>query len=420
MTHFATIFYSVLLGVLVLLAGFFSCSETGLMTVNRYRIRHQAKMKKERAILILNLLQRPDRLLSVLLIGGTVTTIFASSVATFLGLHFGGEMGALLATIALTVVMLIFVDIAPKTFAALYADRVADIVVWPVTILKKILSPFITLVNGFSNGLLRLFGVRVSTYAAEPLTREELRSVVYEGAGKLPSQYQNMLLSILDLNTLTVNDVMIPKHQIHGVDINANEALIQEILTKSQYNWLPVYRDNINHLLGVLHIRELMQAGVQGRLNRDHLMTLLYEPYFIPEGTPLHIQLIHFQQQRKRLAFVVDEYGDMSGLLTLEDILEEIIGEFTTSLMGGSQLIRAQSDGSFLVSGSVLIRDLNRAAGMNFPTRGSKTLNGVIIDYLEAIPRAGTSLKISDHPLEILEMEDNRIKTVRVFPKNLF
>lgn len=402
---------------LVLFSAFFSIAETGLISANRYRLRHKARLKKNYAILILRLLKRPDRLLGAILIGNNFSNILASSLATLLAVHFWGDKGAIITTIFLTIVILVFSEVAPKTLAALYPEKVSKIVALPIYILLNIFYPVVWFINTLSNGVLRLFGIKVTARVIEPLSREELRNVVYETTLKSAHQYQNMLLSILDLNKMTVEDVMIPRHEIIGIDLESDWMLIREQLSKSPHDWLPVYRENINDIAGILHLREIMHATIGGELiTHENLTKALHEPYFVPEGTLLNVQLVNFQRQRKRIALVVDEYGEIQGLVTLDDILEEIVGDFTTSVAAGSKMIKVQADGSYLVDGAVTVRDVNRVTQWQLPTRGPRTINGLIVEHLETNPRVGTCVQIAHHPIEILEVEDNLVTLARIFP----
>lgn len=419
MTHFQFVFYSIIVGSLILLSAFFSAAETGLMALNRYRLRHRGRLKKRSALLTLKLLERPDRLLGTILIGNTCANIFASALATILAVHFFGEKGIIFSTILLTLVILIFSEVAPKTLAALYPDHTAAIVSWPIFILLIIFYPIVWLLNAISNGLLRILGVKLKKNSNEPLSREELRSVVYETTGRVSSQYQHMLLGILDLNKLMIDDVMVPRHEIRGIDLDEDWLTIQQKLKHSEHDWLPVYRDNINQIVGILHLRELLRESLtSNNVDKEKFEKILQEPYFIPQGTPLNNQLFNFQQQRKRFALVVDEYGEILGLVTLEDILEEVVGEFTTSVTHAGKFIEPQADGSFIVEGGVSIRDLNRITKFKLPTKGPRTLNGLIIEYLEAIPRTGTCLRILNYPIEIVTAKQNRVKIARIFPSS--
>lgn len=417
MTHTDIVVYSSVLVLLILLSAFFSAAETALMSINRYRLKHKARIKKRFALLIIQLLKRPDRLLGTILIGSTVSNISASALATLLTVHFFGEAGVLVITIVLTLVILIFSEVAPKTLAALYPDKVAKMVAWPINFLLKVFYPLVWLVNTVANGLLRLLRVKFSSHIVEPLSREELRNVVYEATGKVPHQYQSMLLGILDLNKVTVDDVMIPRHEIFGIDLDAKWEKVSEVIAKSKHEWMPVYRENINQVVGILHVRELMHVTLTSTLTQQVLMKMLHEPYFIPEGTLLNIQLHNFQQHHQRLALIVDEYGEIQGLLTLKDILEEIVGEFTSSVNMASKSIQLQPDGSYLIDGAVTIRELVRVTHWQFPLRGPRTLNGLIVEHLESIPKVGTCLRIADYPIEIVDVKENRVKMARVFPK---
>lgn len=416
MSHSQIVIFSCLLALLIVLSGFFSFAETALMAVNRYRLRHKARLKKRYAVVLLKLLKRPDRVLGMVLIGNNLANIVASALATMLALYLFGEKGVVISTTLLTFIVLIFAEVAPKTVAALYADKVVRIVAWPIYILLMVFYPFVWLINAISNGILRIFRIKVGGKQIDALTRDELRSVVYDTTGKM-AQYQSMLLGILDLNKVSVDDVMIPRHEIHGVDIEEPWQSVLKDLSTSPHDWLPVYKESINEVIGFLHLRDLTARMIAGRMvDKEILLKALKEPYFIPQGTPLNVQLLNFQRQRKRLALVVDEYGEIQGLVTLEDILEEIVGEFTTNVPSSTK-IQMQDDNSYLVDGSITLRELNKVTGWEFPVRGPRTLNGLIIEYLEMMPKEGISLKITEHPVEIIQVKENRVAIARVFPK---
>lgn len=420
MSHAQLIMLCILLVVLILVAAFFSLAETGLMAINRYRLRHKARMKKQSAILILRLLKRPDRLLGVILIGNCFSNIMASAIATLLAVHLLGDTGIIISTFLLTFVVLIFAEVAPKTLAALYPERISKAVAWPLFILLKLLYPIVWSINGVSNGLLRLFRINVTSHNTEQLSREELRSVVYETSGRLSRHYQNMLLSILDLNKVTVTDVMVPQHEIVGIDLDLEWSQVQQVICSSTHDWLPIYRDNVNQVIGMLHLRELMHIVLSNQaMNKDLILKLMREPYFVPEGTPLNTQLHNFQRHNKRTALVVDEYGEILGLLTLADILEEIVGEFASNVSNTTKIIQVQKDGSYLVDGSITLREFNRITEWNLPSQGQRTLNGLIVEYLESIPHAGTCVRINNYPIEIMQVQDNRVKVAHVFPRLL-
>jgi Mg2+/Co2+ transporter CorB len=410
------IVYSAILVVLILFATFFSAAETALMAVNRYQLLHKARLRKRYAIYLLQLLKRPDRVLGVILIGSTFSNILASSLATLLAFHFFGNRGAVFAAILLTFVILICAEMMPKTLAAIYPDRVGRWVALPIRLMLKLFYPIVWMANAVSNGLLRLMRVHVTQRSIEPLSREELRSIVYDTSGKISRQYQNMLLGILDLSQLTVDDVMIPRGDVRGVDIELPWHDVMSCIYQSKEDWLPVYRENINQLVGVLQIRDILQLALtQTQLSREHIDQFLQEPYFVPEGTLLSVQLSYFQQSQNKVAFIVDEYGEIQGLLTLNDILEEIVGDFTSSLSTGKR-IREEKDGGYLVEGAVSVREFNRVTGWELPLHGPRTMNGLIIEHLEALPHAGTTVLIAGFPIELIHVKENRVKLAKVFP----
>jgi Mg2+/Co2+ transporter CorB len=414
LSHSTLILYCIAIVALIVTSAFFSCAETGLMAINRYRLRHAGAMKKRWALLILKLLKRPDRLLGMLLIGNNISNIFSAALATIVAIHFFGEKSVMLVSVFLAFIVLILAEVVPKTIAALYPERVSRILAWPIFFLLKLFYPLVWFINVISNGLLRLMCINVSSQVVEPLNREELRSIVYEGTGKvLP--YQRMLLGILDLNKVTVDDVMIPRHKIVGIDLEQSWEHVVECIAKSKHDWLPIYKESINQISGVLHVREVINLALSQTLQKETLLKLLHEPYFVPQGALLNMQLQNFQRQRQRMALVVDEYGEIQGLITLKDILEEIVGEFTLNVSKNKKMIVRQSNDSYLVEGAVSIRELNRVTQYHFPTDGSKTLNGLIVESLETIPRAGVCVRIGDYAVEIKEVKNNRVKMAHLF-----
>jgi Mg2+/Co2+ transporter CorB len=417
LSHFQVTMFSWFLLLLLALATFFSLAETALMAVNRYRLRHKARMKKQYAVQLLKLLQRPDRLLSVILIGNNFANILASSLATLIAFHYWGDNGALLAAIVLTFIVLIFAEVAPKTIAAMYPDKISRLVVYPVLFFLKLFYPIVWIVNNVTNALLRLFRIRVTNRGIEPLSREELRTIVYDTSGKISRQYQSMLLGILDLSDLTVDDVMIPRHEITGIDIEQPWEDIIKQLNQYPQDWIPIYSESINQLLGVFYSRDMLRVLLlQQPVNKEWLRQFLQEPYFVPEGTSLQIQLAHFQQGQEKVAFVVDEYGEIQGMLTLNDILEEIVGDFTSSVTLVKR-INVQPDGSYLVDGAMTIREFNRTVGWDLPVGGPRTINGLIVEYLEALPHKGTAILVSGYPIEIVNVKENKVKLARVFQR---
>jgi Mg2+/Co2+ transporter CorB len=402
-----------LLVVLLLLSAFFSGSETALMSLNRYQLRHKAREGNRGAKLAEQLLQRPDRLLGLILLGNNLVNFTAASLVGVIAFQIGGQPAAALGTILLTLAVLIFAETAPKTLAALHPERLAFPAAMIYYPLLKITYPLVWLTNAASNGVLFLLGVRDKGSDLHSLTREELRTVVHEAGTRLSSRYRQMLLSILDLEKVTVDDVMVPHNEIIGIDLDDEDSEIETAIAESQHTRLPVYRDNIDKVVGVLHLRHLANLAHK-QFDKVALQELLIEPYFVPEGTPLSTQLVQFQRRRERIAMVVDEYGDIQGIVTLEDILEEIVGEFTTDPADDEEDVVKEGVDTFIVDATVNIRELNRSQSWELPTDGPKTLNGLIIELLETIPETGTCLTINGYPIEIVESDDNRVRSVRV------
>nr|VFJ75594.1 MAG: Mg2+ and Co2+ transporter CorB, contains DUF21, CBS pair, and CorC-HlyC domains [Candidatus Kentron sp. FW] len=408
----------VLIGVLVfliLLSGFFSGSETSMMALNRYRLRHLAKQNNRAAIRTTELLKRPDRLIGLILLGNNFVNLLASALATVIAIRIWGEAGILIATLFLTAIILIFAEVTPKTLAALHPERIAFPTSLVLKPLLRILYPGVWVVNWISNGLLRLVNVMPRQMDQDKLTNDELRTVVNEAGVLISKRHKQMLVGILDLDTVTVDDIMIPRNEITGIDLEESEKDIREHLLRIRYGRVPVYRGDIGNVTGIIHLRELLTVMQREELKAEHLTTYVREPYFIPANTPLHTQLFNFQHQRKRMGLVVDEYGDIQGLVTLEDILEEIVGEFTTDPISIPD-VYPQTDGSYLIEGSATIRDLNRTMHWDLPTKGPKTLNGLILEYLETIPKSGTSMLLSGYPIDIVRTQGHVIKTVRLYP----
>jgi Mg2+/Co2+ transporter CorB len=405
-----------LLVLLLLLSAFFSGSETALMSLNRYQLRHKAREGHRGARLAETLLSRPDRLIGLILLGNNLVNFSMASLVGILAYKIGGEPAAAFGTIALTLLVLIFAETAPKTLAALHPERVAfpaALIYYP---LLKITYPFVWLTNLCANGVLWLLGVRGGDTELQSLTREELRTVVFEAGARISSRYRTMLISILDLEKVTVDDVMVPHNEIIGIDLDDDDEEIGNIIAASDHTRIPVYRDSIDHVVGILHMRKLANLA-RTELDKPTLQRLLDEPYFVPEGTPLSTQLVQFQRRRERIALVVDEYGDIQGIVTLEDILEEIVGEFTTDPADEGVDVVPESRDTFLVDAAANVRELNRSQDWELPTDGPKTLNGLIVERLETIPATGTSLDVEGYPIEIVEADENRVRMVRVGPR---
>jgi Mg2+/Co2+ transporter CorB len=401
--------------VLLVLSAFFSATETALMSVNRYRLRHQARSGHRGARVAEWLLQRPDRLIGLILLGNNAVNIAAASVVTVLAQRLGGQGAVLVATFILTVVILIFCDIAPKTIAALHPARIAlpaALVYYP---LLKVAYPVVWLLNLFANGLLRLLGVRPDQIASHSLSAEELRTVVAEAGVMVPRRHQRMLLNILDLDAVTVDDIMVPRQEIVGLDLDRPWEENLSVIQTSPHDRLPVYREYIDNIIGLTRVRDLLPELARGELTQALLLERIRDAYFVPEGTPLTKQLLNFQQHRRRSAFVVDEYGDVQGLITTQDIVKELVGELDHDSSAIDLGITKESDRSYVVDASANVRQLNRVMNWNLPTDGPKTLNGLIVELLETIPESGTGVTVADYPIEILDSSEHGIKRVRVF-----
>ena len=399
-----------------MLSAFFSAAEIGLMTLNRYRLRHLVASGHRGARLASRLLERPDRLLGLILLGNNFANITASSVATLIALEFYGEKAIAIAAGLLTFVILVFAEVAPKTLAALNPERVAFPAAYVLAPLLRVLYPLVWLTNILANLFLRAFGISVHRQRSHEVTAEELRALVREADVLIPASHQDMLLAILDLEKVTVDEVMVPRNRIEGVDLDTDWDELLRQLTGSRYTRLPAYRGSLDNVIGVVHIRRVLNLMHENRLDRAAFDQLIVEPYFIPAGTPLNTQLLNFKQVKRRLGLVVDEYGDIQGLVTLDMILEEIVGDFTTRALGQIEDVHPAPDGSFLVRGSVSLRDLNRQLGWELPTEASHTLNGLVLEYLEDIPEPGTSLMVQGYAVEILRTRGTAIELARVRP----
>ncbi len=411
---------SVLFGALVLLivlSAFFSGSETGLMTINRYRLRNLARAGNRSARRALKLLERPDRLIGLILLGNNFVNILASALATLIFMRLMGEAGIAVATTLLTVVILVFAEVTPKTLAALKPERIALPAAWIYQPLLRALYPLVWTLNLVTNSLLRLLGVRPEEGVQETLSREELRTLMMEAGAMIPESHQAMLVNLLDLEEIRVEDVMVPRNEIVGVDLADDLDEIRNLLARTPYTRLPVFEERIDNVVGILHTRQILPLLQEDELTTERIRELAREPYFVPEGTSLLTQLLNFQRAGRRTALVVDEYGDILGMVTLEDILEEVVGEFTTDPYALHKDIVPQEDGSWLVDGSLSIREINRSLRIQLPTDGPRTLNGLILEHLETIPEPGTSLLINDYPIEVVQVKGNAVRTARIAPR---
>lgn len=410
-----------LLAGLLFLSAFFAVSETAIMSINRYRLKHKVEAGHRGAILVHKLLEQPDRLLGLILIFNNLVNILAATLTTIITTQhlFADSNGPWIPWIAaavLTVVMLIFCEITPKTFGALHPEIIAYPAAFIYTGLLKVSYPIVGVFTLFTNGILRLLKIRPKDKSHTSLSPEELSTVVRESGSMIPKRHKKMLLNILSLEGATVEDIMVPRNEVVGIDLDADWETIREQLNHLNHTRIPVYREKIDHIVGILHVKRVLRLFAEHEFDKQSLENSLVSPYFVPEGTTLAKQLLNFQKRKRRMALVVDEYGDLLGLITLEDILEEIVGQFTTD-SSSSKDILPQPDGSFLVDASVHIRDLNRVLKYSFPTDGPKTLNGMILEYLEMIPEPGTSLLLHGMPVEIIKTRNNAVRTVRIYPE---
>ncbi|HLV78006.1 MAG TPA: HlyC/CorC family transporter [Marinobacter sp.] len=411
-----TALFILLIGLIVLSA-FFSSSETGMMSLNRYRLKHMAKTGHKGALRAQKLLNRTDQLIGVILIGNNFVNIFASSIATVIAIRLWGDAGIAIATILLTVVILIFAEVTPKSLAALFPEKIAFPASHALIPLLKLLYPLVWLVNLLTTLILRILGISSAQASNDHLSREELRTVVNEAGALIPTKHKDMLVSILDLDSVTVNDIMVPRNDVVGIDLEDDLDTIIRQLKNCQHTRLPVFAGDINEIRGILHLRSAARLLQREDIDKDMILQLCSEPYFVPESTPLNTQLLNFQKGRRRFGIVVDEYGDVLGLATLEDILEEIVGEFTTDFAATSMDIIPQDNGTFIIDGSAALRTINKTLGWNLPTDGPKTLNGLITETLENIPDTNVCLRVDGHPIEVLQIKDNVVKAAIVHPR---
>lgn len=406
-----------ILGLLIILSGFFSGSETALVSLNRYRLKHLVNSGHKGAQLASSLLERPDRLFGLILIFNNFVNILASAIATIIGLKLFGEAGIAIATGILTFTILIFSEVSPKTYAAQHPERFGFPAAYVLKFLMWLFYPLVYFVNTITNGLLALFGIH-KPGNDDTLSPDELRTIVNETGSMIPAKHQKMLLNILDLEGVRVEDIMITRNEIIGIDLEDDWEEILDQISNSLHTRLPIYEGDINHTIGVIHLRKALSVISRPDAGKEDLRKIIAQCYFIPEATPLNKQLLNFQHHKRRTALVVDEYGDIQGLVTLEDILEEIVGEFTTdpsdTLM---KEVHPQKDGTVLVDGSANIRELNRMMDWHLSTEGAKTINGLLLEFLESIPEPGTSVLIDDYPIEIIQLTGNTVKTVKISPR---
>lgn len=417
MDHVSTSTLIIILVIMVIVSAYFSASETGMMTLNRYRLRHLSKQGNRAARRVEKLLRRPDRLISLVLIGNNLVNILASALATIVGIRLYGNAGVAIATGILTFVVLIFAEVMPKTIAALYPERVA----FPSSVLlaplQKIMLPLVWLLNTITRGLMRMCGIRGNVHSSDAVSKDELRSIVNESHSQISRRNQDMLISVLDLEKVTVGDIMVPRNEVVGIDINDDWKSIMRQLTHSPHGRIVLYRQSLDDAIGMLRVREAYRLMTEKKeFNKENLLRAADEIYFIPEGTPLNVQLVKFQRNKEKVGMIVDEYGDIQGLVTVEDILEEIVGDFTTSMSPTlAEEVNPQSDGSVLIDGSASVRELNKAFNWSLPV-DARTINGMLLEELEDIPQIDAQVRVGNYLIDVLDVQENMIKRVRVTP----
>jgi|TARA_B100001094_G_scaffold326839_1_gene383772 Mg2+/Co2+ transporter CorB len=398
---------------LLCLSAFFSSAETGMMALNRFKLKHLVKQKNKSAIRANKLLQRPDRLLGIILIGNNFVNILAAALTTILCLRLFGDSGVLIGSIVLTMIVLIFAEVTPKTFAANYSEKVALPSSIILKFLQKLLYPLVWIVNFFSNSLLKMFGVKEKK-SDDDLSPEELKSVLENSGDLIHARYQEMLLSILELDKISIDEVMIPKNEIIGIDISKDIDDIGNFLKNSKKEFFPIFDQNIDDIKGIINLYGINSFLSSKEKDTDCLMENSEEVYFALENTALNIQLNNFQQDKKRVAVVLDEYGSVKGMVDINDILEEIVGELSDPHEEVKIDIKEQKDGSYLIDASISVREVNKRLGWDLPLSGPKTLNGLILENTETIPEANISLEVEDYLIETILIKDNMIKYAKV------
>ncbi|MDU4941108.1 MAG: HlyC/CorC family transporter [Mixta calida] len=419
MEHVSTTTLIITLVVMILVSAYFSGSETGMMTLNRYRLRHKARSGNRAARRVEKLLHRPDRLISLVLIGNNLVNILASALATIVGMRMYGDAGVAIATGILTFAVLIFAEVLPKTVAALYPEKVAypsSLLLGPLQI---VMMPLVWLLNTITRLLMRMVGIKSDGAISAALSKDELRTIVYESRSLMSRRHQDMLLSVLDLEKVNVDDIMVPRNEIVGININDDWKSIERQVSHSPHGRIVLFRDSLDDAVAMLRVREAWRMMTEKKeFTKENLLRAADEIYFVPEGTPLNVQLVKFQRNKKKVGLVVDEYGDIKGLVTIEDILEEIVGDFTTSMSPSlAEEVMPQSDGSVLIEGSANVREINKAFNWHLPQEEARTINGMLLEELEEIPQAGTRIQVENYDVDILDVQDNMVKQVRITPQ---
>jgi len=417
--HISTTTLIITLVIMILVSAYFSGSETGMMTLNRYKLRHQVKNGNRAARRVEKLLRRPDRLISLVLIGNNLVNILASALGTIVGMRLYGDAGVAIATGILTFLVLVFAEVLPKTIAALYPEKVAfpsSVLLGPLQI---IMMPLVWLLNTITRLLMRMVGMKSDGALNSALSKDELRTIVYESRSLMSHRNQDMLLSVLDLEKVSVDDIMVPRNEIVGINISDDWKSIVRQLTHSPHGHIVLYRESLDDTISMLRVREAYRLMTEKKeFTKEVMLRAADEIYYVPEGTPLNVQLVKFQRNKEKVGLVVDEYGDVKGLVTIEDILEEIVGDFTTSMSPTlAEEVVPQNDGSVLIDGSASVRELNKALNWTLPEEEARTVNGMILEELQDIPQQDITLNIAGYAVDILDVQENMIKQVRITPQ---
>lgn len=407
-----------ILAVLFFLSAFFSGTETALMRVNRYQLAHKAKQGHKTAQQTLKLLRTPDRIIGLILLGNNFVNILIAQLASYLGFRLYGEIGIAIATGMLIFLLLLFAELAPKTLGAIHSQKMSLYSTYIYRFLLLILYPLVALINAIANGLIRLMGLTKTDETITSLSKDELQTMLHGSGHKISEEYLNMLLSVLDLEARTVEDIMVPRSEIIGINVSQSRNKIINQLRNALYTRMPIYRDNdINSCFGILHARKALSSILQQEFDLEAMVEHAREPYFVPENMNLLRSLLSFKNNKRRMALVVDEYGNIMGLVTLEDLVEEIVGEFTRDPSTYDSKIEKQADGSAIVDGSCHVRELNQAMNWQLDEQGPKTVNGLVLEKLETMAEAGTSVMIDGYPFEILMSQGGVIRKVRITNK---
>ena len=417
MYNISTEILIIILIILFLLSAFFSGSETALMSINKYKMRHQAKLNNKGAKAAKKLLENPDKIIGVILLGNNLTNILITQIATLISLRVYGDIGLAIATGLLTIFILIFAELTPKTIGQMHSEKIAyssSLLYKPMLIL---LYPFVFIINLIANSIIKIMGLE-DNIAKSSLSTEELKTVLSESSIKFPKPHLRMLESIIDLEKATVEDIMIPRSDIYGIDISDDIASVVSNFKVTPYTRIPVYEDNIENLLGLIHIKNIAPLLASRSINDTEIRNLIKKPYYIVSGTSLYRQLLSFQKEKRRIGFIIDEYGNIQGLVTLEDILEEIVGDFTSDPSSSEEILTTKNDNVFIIDGGVHVREINQELDIKLIAKEAKTINGFILEHTENLPEINDIIKIQGHTFKVLENIDNAVKTVHLEVNN--